>query len=175
MVSPLASVLMVIAEKGFRDEEFSIPCEILKSAGHNVEVASTSSIVAEGKLGMRVKPDKSIDAADPDNYNAIIVVGGPGTPSYIWPNRHLHQVIRKIYEKGGFVAAICLAPAVLARAGILKGRKATIYRTAESISEMEAGGCSLQDSHVVSDGRIITADGPDAAKAFGEALVKLLK
>jgi protease I len=175
MVSALASVLMVIAEKGFRDEEFSIPLKILRSAGHKVEVASTSANVAEGKLGMKVKPDMSIDAVDPDRYDAVVVVGGPGTPSYIWPNKKLQRVMVKVYEKGGVVAAICLAPAVLARADLLKGKKATIFRTAESVGELEVAGCSLQGDHVVVDGRIITADGPDAAKPFGDALVKLLK
>lgn len=170
----MSRILSVIAEKGFRDEEFTIPLEILKSAGHRVEVASTSAKVAEGKLGMRVTPDLSIDAVDPDQYDAIVVTGGPGTPTYIWPNKCLHRALARVYEKGGVVAAICLAPAVLARAGLLKGKKATVFRTPDSIAEMEAAGSLLQNSHVVIDGRIVTADGPDAARSFGEALVKLL-
>lgn len=170
----MARILSVVAEKGFRDEEFSVPFEVLKSAGHKVEVASTSMGVAEGKLGMRVKPDLSIDHADPDRYDAIVVAGGPGTPTYIWPNRDLQKVLVRVHEKGGVVAAICLAPAVLARAGLLRGRKATIFRTPDSVREMEKAGSLLQSDNVVVDGRIVTANGPDASRPFAEAIARLL-
>ena len=170
----MSRILSVIAEKGFRDEEFAVPYGILKDAGHRVDVASTSPGDAVGKLGMRVKPDLTVDRAEPDHYSAVLVSGGPTTPVYIWPNEHLHRILLKVYEKGGAVAAICLAPAVLARVGLLKGRKATIFRTPDSIKEMSAGGCTLLSDHVVVEGRIVTADGPDAARQFGEAVLKLI-
>jgi len=170
----LSRILSVIAEKGFRDEEFAVPYGILKDAGHRVDIASTSPGDAVGKLGMRVKPDLTVDRAEPDHYGAVLVSGGPTTPVYIWPNEHLHRILLRVYEKGGAVAAICLAPAVLARVGLLKGMKATIFRTPDSIKEMNAGGCTLLSDHVVVEGRIVTADGPDAARQFGEAVLKLI-
>lgn len=170
----MSRILSVIAERGFRDEEFAVPLEIFRSAGHRVEVASTSRAVAEGKLGMRVTPDLCIEEADPDTYDAIVVAGGPSTPTYIWPNRHLQAALAKVHGKGGVVAAICLAPAVLARAGLLKGKKVTTFRTPESMEELRAAGGLLKDDPVVVDGMVVTADGPAAAKAFAEAILKLL-
>lgn len=170
----MARVLSIIAEKGFRDEEFAIPYEILKGAGHAVDVASTSPGEAVGKLGLRVKPDLPVGKADPGNYSAVLVSGGPTTPVYIWPNGSIHRVLLAVHGNGGVVAAICLAPAVLARVGLLKGKRATVFRTPDSLREMEAGGCALQADHVVVDGRIVTADGPDAAREFGRAVLRLL-
>ena len=171
----MARVLIVIAEKMFRDEEFAEPKAIIASAGHDVVVASSSSGEAKGKLGMVVKPDLSIDAVSADEFDAVVVAGGPGSQTYLWPNKRLHQAVRSIAEKGGVVAAICLAPVVLARAGVIRGRRCTVFPTAESLREMEDAGCMLVKDHVVVDGNIVTADGPSAAREFGEAVLKLLR
>jgi protease I len=174
MVPHLAKVLMVISEKGFRDEEFSEPFRILKESDHIVTIASSSAGEAQGKLGMRVKPDVSLGSFDPSGYDAVVVVGGPGTPAYLWPNKALHTALATVYSKGGIVAAICLAPVAFARSGLIKGKKCTVFQTPESVHEMESAGCLLQKDHVIVDGKIITADGPAAATAFGEAILKLL-
>jgi protease I len=171
----MAEILFVIAQKGFRDEEFTEPYKMLKNVGHAVTVASTSAGEAQGKLGLRVKPDVSIDRVDPSRYNAVVVVGGPGTPAYIWPNVALQKALRAVYDKGGIVAAICLAPVVLARAGLIKNKKCTVFPTAESLAEIKGAGGLLVNQSVVIDGRIVTGNGPDAAVAFGEALLKLIK
>ncbi len=173
-VEILAKVLMVIAEKTFRDEEFAEPKKIIALAGHKVTVASSSSSNAIGKLGMIVKPDTTISAVVPSDYDAVVIAGGPGTPAYLWSNRPLLKAVKTICDKGGIVAAICLAPVVLAKAGLLRGKKCTVFPTADSLREMEIGGALLQRSHVVIDGKLVTADGPSAATAFGEAVLKLL-
>ncbi|MEJ5292464.1 MAG: DJ-1/PfpI family protein [Candidatus Methanosuratincola sp.] len=170
----MAKILLVIAEKGFRDEEFDVPFRAFKAAGHSVTVASTGPGVAEGKLGMRVKPDTTVDAVDTSGFDAVVVAGGPGSPTYLWPNKKLWDALRAVAGRGGVVAAICLAPVVLARAGLLNGRKCTVYRTPESVKEIEAAGGRLQKDHVVVDGKVVTGDGPDAAASFAEAVLKLL-
>jgi protease I len=171
----MAKVLMVVAEKDFRDEEFKVPYELIKTAGHSVTIASSAPGTAHGRLGMRVTPDTVISAVDPSDYDALVIAGGSGCQTYLWSNKPLLEAVKKVYEKGGVVAAICIAPAVLARAGIIKGRRCTVFQSPEAISEMEKGGCVLQGKSVVVDGRIATANGPAAAKAFGEAIIKLLK
>ncbi|MCX8182335.1 MAG: DJ-1/PfpI family protein [Candidatus Methanomethyliaceae archaeon] len=170
----MARVLIVVAEKGFRDEEYSIPREMIEKAGHQVTLASTGKGPAKGKLGLVVNPDTTVDEVDSKRYDAIVIPGGPGSPTYLWPNKRLQSTVKEIYEKGGVVAAICLAPVVLARAGIIKGRKCTVYPTPESLSEMRNGGGILQDMDVVVDGKVITANGPDASRKFGEAIVKAI-
>lgn len=170
----MAKVLVVVAEKGFRDEEYSIPREVIEKAGHKVTLASTGKGPAKGKLGLVVNPDLTLDEVDPQGYDAIVIPGGPGSPTYLWANQKLQSAARVIYERGGVVAAICLAPVVLARTGILKGRRCTVYPTPESLNEIRNGGGIYQDTDVVVDGRIITANGPDASRRFGEEIVKAL-
>lgn len=171
----MAKIMMVISEKGFRDEEFAEPYSQFKAAGHEVTVASTGPGEAIGKLGMRVKPDTVIDKADPSAYDAVVVAGGPTTPTYIWGNRQVQKALQETYKKGGVIAAICLAPVVMARASLIKGKRCTVFPTDESISEMKKGGCTLVKDHVVADGKVITADGPAAATEFGKAVLRALQ
>jgi protease I len=81
---------------------------------------------------------------------------------------------RVFHDKMKPVGASCLAPVVLARAGILKGIKATYYESPTSFREMKAGGAVLVDQAVVAEKRIVTANGPAAAKAFADAFIKML-
>ena len=87
----------------------------------------------------------------------------------------LTGLARYFHETGKVVAAICLAPVVLARAGILKQKKATVYDSPVAVMEMKKGKAVLVGQPVVTDGRIVTANGPLAAKDFAAAVVKELK
>jgi protease I len=170
----MAKVLIVVAERGFRDEEYSVPREIIENAGHQVTLASTGRGPARGKLGLVIEPDMVVDEVDPQRYDAIVIPGGPGSPTYLWSNQKLQSVAKAIHDRGGVVAAICLAPVVLARAGIIRGRRCTVYPTPESLSEMRKGGGILEELDVIVDGKVITANGPDASYKFGEAIVNAL-
>jgi protease I len=83
-------------------------------------------------------------------------------------------MVKYFHASAKVVAAICLAPVVLARAGILKGKKATFFNSPISLGEMKAGGAVLVDKAVVTDSRIITANGPAAAKEFAETFIRTL-
>jgi protease I len=165
-------VLMIIAKHGFRDEELFVPKEILESNGYEVEIASTSAGRCKGMLGKEVVADISLHDVDVDNYSAVIFVGGIGAKSY-WNNARAREIARTAYQKGKIVGAICLAPGILARAGILKGKKATIWPGAKSVLISE--GAIYTGSGVEKDGRIITADGPGSAWGFGEKILEELK
>ena len=79
--------------------------------------------------------------------------------------------VREVYDAGGFVAAICAGPTVLARLGLLEGKKATCYPGCED----EMAGAVMQNAGVVRDGRIITGRAAGAAVDFGLALLAALK
>jgi protease I len=78
-----------------------------------------------------------------------------------------------VYGAGRPVAAICLSPPVLARAGVLAGKRATTFPAERAIVELKRGGATYVEEPVVQDGIIVTANGPEAATAFGEALASL--
>ncbi|MCX7751700.1 MAG: DJ-1/PfpI family protein [Blastocatellia bacterium] len=163
-------ILMVIAPEEFRDEELFTPKEIFEAEGAEVKIASTRLGPARGMLGESASPDLLIADARADDYDAIVVVGGMGSPTYLWSNEALHRLLHEADEKGKIIGAICLSPAVLARAGLLRGRRATVYVTEDSMHELQRGGAHYQGVDVVTDGRIITASGPQAAAEFGRAI-----
>lgn len=165
-------ILFIISFKDFRDEELSIPSKILEDEDAEIEIASTKKGIAKGMLGMSVVVDKTLEEVNVDEYDAIVFVGGSGTLTYLWGNELAANIAAEAFAKGKVVAAICLAPGVLAEAGILEGKSATSYVTARS--KLEAAGAIWVDQPVVQDGNIITAQGPEAAHEFGEIIKEAL-
>ena len=168
------SVLYTIAPERFRDEELLEPQRALEGAGHSVLVASTRRGVAVGMLGARVNAEASLSEVLAKDFDALVFAGGAGAPSHLWVSDPALRLAREMYALGRPVAAICLSCPVLARAGVLEGKRATVFPDARAIIEMKRGGAILVDEAVVVEGIIVTARGPEAAPAFGSALVNLL-
>ncbi len=167
----MTMVLMVVAQNGFRDEEYFKPKAILESAGFSVTTASVKAGIARGKLGGTAKVDAALSDIKADDYAGVVFVGGPGAADY-FADRTALNLARDAYQKGKVVGAICIAPSILARAGILKGKKATVFSSEKETLKKE--GANYLNLPVVVDGRIVTANGPEAAEEFGKELVKVL-
>ncbi len=116
-------VLMIIAPKNFRDEEFIEPKNILEKANVEVKVASTIKGKAKGMLGVNVDVETTVDEVNPAEYDAVVVVGGSGSQTYLWDNKKVQEIVKKAESLGKVVAAICISPVVLARAGTFLVRK----------------------------------------------------
>jgi len=164
-------VLMVIAHEAFRDEEYQEPRKILEGFGAEITVASSSLRVAKGMLGLKVKPDTLLKDVKAEDYDAVIFVGGVGASEY-WENETAHRLLKRAMEQNKVIAAICIAPVTLAKAGILKGKRATVF--GYEAKRLKAGGAIYTGEAVVVCGNIVTADGPRAAKKFGMAIARLL-
>jgi protease I len=108
----------------------------------------------------------------PDNYDAIILIGGPGTQK-LFNNNILHKLINKFNNQNKLIGAICISPVILAKTGILKQRKATVY--IDGKLELINNDAIFTDKDVVVDKNIITANGPKAAKKFAQTIIKKLK
>jgi protease I len=165
------TVALVIAEKVFRDEEYQTPKLILERAGFKVLTASTNVKKATGKLGLVVKPDILVKDLINQDLDALIFVGGGGSSQY-FEDATAHQLARHFYSQGKVVGAICIAPVILANAGLLKGKKATVYPDGKD--RLQANGAIYTGAGFEVDGKIITGNGPEASEKFGEELVKLL-
>ena len=162
--------IVIIAQKGFQDTEYEKTTEVLKKGGVQVTVASQTTDIATGKVKAKVTPDIAVSKASVKDYDVII--GGPGTDS-LAADASVISLVKDARKMGKTVAAICIAPIILAKAGILQGRKATVFSTGRK--EIEAGGAIYQLSDVVIDKGVITGSGPEASTKFGEAIVKALK
>lgn len=164
-------ILMVIAQEGFRDEELEIPKALFEEKGFKVEVAARTTAEAKGMLGLKVKPDLALGEVDLAKYKAVVFVGGVGAQDYFSDPQAL-GLAREAYRQGKVLGAICLAPVILARAGVLEGKRATVWPSeAEALRKAKALHTG-RDVEV--DGRVVTAKGPHAARAFAEKILELL-
>ncbi|HHT48291.1 MAG TPA: DJ-1/PfpI family protein [Firmicutes bacterium] len=163
--------VLVIAETNFRDEEYLAPKEVLSQAGVEVATASTKLEEAVGKLGHKVRPDLLVSQIKVEDYDALVFVGGGGAAQY-FADETAHVLARSFIKADKVVAAICIAPVILARAGLLRGKRATVFPDGEP--ELIAAGAIYTAQRVVKDGRIITGNGPEAAEAFGREIVNAL-
>jgi protease I len=161
------NVLMIIAPTDFRDEEYFEPKKVFESRGYEVTTASKVVDEARGKLGARVPIDIDIKDVDVADYDAIVFIGGPGASTFMKDETAL-QIARDADSQGKIVSAICLAPSILANAGVLKDHEATAFVSEKTNIDLKSKGFTNQP--VTVDGNIITGNGPESAKAFGEAV-----
>lgn len=163
--------VMIIAHRNFRDEELQKPKAILEKEGVRVIIASSSKDTATGMLGATAEPDILISEIEAEDYDAIIFVGGSGA-SYYWNDPTAHKIAQEAVKQGKTLAAICIAPVTLANAGVLKGKRATVWPSEQD--KLKEKGALYTGAQVEVDDNIITAAGPKQAEEFGEAIAKAL-
>lgn len=168
----MKKILIVIAPVNYQDKEYSDTRKTLESAGVSVSVASLKRGEAKGALRGRVNVDFSVDEVSAGDYDGIVFIGGQGMVDLVG-NQKFINLAKEFYNVGKITAAICIAPLILANAGILKGKKATVWSGASD--ELKKGGVVYTGKSVELDGKIITGNGPDAAEEFGKAIVEALK
>lgn len=164
-------VVMIIASKNFRDEELFEPKEIIEKAGGSVTVASSSLNTATGMLRGTFKPQVLLKDVRADDFDAVVFVGGSGASEY-WSDTTAHALAKAAAEKDKLVCAICIAPVTLANAGLLDGKKATVWKS--EVKAIKKKGANYTGADVEVDGNLVTADGPTSAAAFGRAIGRAL-
>lgn len=165
-------VLMVVAPQNFRDEEYQKPRQVLENAGITVEVAAKGVSEAVGMFGAKATVDKDISQVNIDDYEGVVFVGGTGAAVYFDDQTALN-LAKTAFEKDKVISAICIAPSILANAGILSGKKATVFSS--EAGNLQAKGAQYTGEPVTVDGKIVTARGPEAAEEFGKKLVEVLR
>ncbi|SFM28846.1 DJ-1/PfpI family protein [Methanolobus profundi] len=168
-------ILMVIAQEGFRDEEFFEPRDVFEDAGISITIASNTMKEATGVLGGTAKPDVTIGNVNITEYDAIVIAGGPGSRKLLWPDKKLQKLVAEAFDLAKVVAAICVSPVILARAGVLEGKKATVFKDPASIKELLDGGADYENEDVIIVENVVTARDPTAAEQFGEAVLEALE
>jgi len=167
-------ILSIIAQKGFQDIEYAESRKAIEGAGIKVDVASVSASTAVGKLGANVKPDLAIKDADMSKYDAIMIIGGPGAPE-LGNHPEIFKLLKQAEDSKKVIAAICIAPVILAKGEFLKYKKATVWNGDGLQSAfIERAGAIYTGEEVTVDGLIVTGDGPDAAAKFGKAVADLV-
>lgn len=164
-------VLIVLANLNFQDIEYNYVKDALTEAGIEQKISALTLGSCKGISGTEVEPNYTPGEVEVAEYDAIIFIGGTGVEQYLHEIAY-HDLAKAFLVSGKIVAAICWAPAILANAGILNGKKATAWSGAKD--DLISKGAIYTTDHVVVDGKIITADGPDYAKEFGEKIAEMI-
>jgi protease I len=167
----MARVLMVVAPERFRDEELFDTRAVLESRGHSVVVASTHAGECPGSRGGRVLAEAVLGDQRAADFDAVVFVGGGGS-KLLWRDEDALRLAREAQAGAKVLGAICLAPVILANAGVLRGKNATVAGT--EAKTIEAQGATYSGPGVTVDGNIVTANGPKSSTAFGESIAGLL-
>lgn len=164
-------MIYVFLAEGFEEIEALTPVDCLRRAGRQVQIVGVGGTVIKGAHGISVTADIAAAEIVLDSKLEMIVLPGgmPGTVN-LEQSEDVKRAIEYCISENRWVAAICAAPSILGKMGLLQGKKATCYPGFEG----ELKGASTTRRSLVADGKIITARGPGAAMDFGLKLVEVL-
>ena len=167
----MKKILIVVAMENFRDEEYEEPRGVFEQAGLEVKVAGERAGDAYGKMGAKAWVDMPFSDVNLENFDAVVFVGGTGSQHYFHDEEALN-LAREAMQAKKLLAAICIAPTILANAGVLQGKRVTAFESEKD--NLEAKGATFTGNPVEMDDSIITAKGPEVATEFGEKIVDAL-
>jgi protease I len=169
--------VLIMATNRFEESELFGPREILMGKGAQVTLASPTrdEIMAtvHDEPGRRIIPDLMIEEVDPKDYDALLLPGGVGNPDQLRMNERAVSLIRQFAEAGKPVAAICHGPWLLVEADLLRGRRATAWRSIRT--DLRNAGAEVVDEAAVTDGNIITSRKPHDVPAFTDAIIAAIQ
>ena len=164
--------IIVFLADGFEEVEALTIVDYLRRVDIAVDTVSiTQSREVKGSHDIPVIADKTIDQIDSiASYDGVVIPGGMPGATNLRDNSKVVEIVKDMYGYNKLVAAICAAPIVLARAGVIEGKKVTSYPGFED----QLSGCIYQQQNVVRDGNIITARGPALAVDLAIAIIEYL-
>jgi len=165
--------VLILIENGFEDSEFLYPYYRFQEEGFKVDVVGPKANETYfGKYGVPMKSNLSPAEVNVDDYEAVIIPGGKA-PDRMRINEGLVRIVKEAYEKGKVIAAICHGPQMLIEADILRGKKATCWKSVAT--DLKNAGATFIDAPVVVDGNIVTSRFPADLPKFCQETIRLLK
>ena len=169
--------VLIVATDGFEEWELFGPREILTKRGAEVVLASPRLDPIQATVhddpGKTIRPDLTIDQANADDFDALILPGGVRNPDHLRMNVKAIALIRRFNEQGKPVAAICHGPWLLVEADLLRGRTVTSWPSIRT--DLRNAGATVVDEPVVTDGNIVTSRKPEDVEEFTRAVIDLVE
>ena len=163
----MKTVLVAIAP-GFEEIETITVVDILRRAGARVTLAGTVPGILKGSRNIKLEPDDILDNISEKEFDLICLPGGqPGTDN-LKKDIRIEKILKRMQNQDKYIAAICAAPTVLKKAGILKDRSMTCHPSVQSDFD------SYVEDRVVIDENVITSQSPGTAMEFSLKLVEIL-
>lgn len=157
----------------FEDSEFAIPRDRLRAAKHTVVVIGVNAGERlRGKRGEEYAAvDRGIDAAKPEEYDALVIAGGY-SPDHLRGDSRMVDFVRRFAELSRPIAAVCHGPQLLIEADLVRDRRLTSWPTVKR--DLENAGATWVDAEVCVDGDLITSRKPADLEAFSRAIITRL-
>lgn len=159
---------------GFEEIEAVTVVDILRRAGISVTIAGveagTPPCAVEGRAGIQLVPDLSLDEVKASDFDMVVLPGGLKGTETLRKDSRVARLLRSFQEDERYIAAICAAPTVLAAHGMIAGRKLTSHPSVKA----QMSGAFYDEGRVVIDGKLVTSRGPGTAMEFAMALVEIL-
>jgi deglycase len=171
------SRILIVASDGFEEWELFGPRQMLMEAGAEVVLASPTLDPIQATVhddpGKTIRPDLTLDEANADDFDALILPGGVRNPDHLRMNVKAIALIRRFNEQGKPIAAICHGPWLLVEADLLRGRTATSWPSIRT--DLRNAGATVVDEMAVVDGNIVTSRKPEDVEEFTRAVIDLVE
>jgi protease I len=171
------SRILIVATDGFEEWELFGPREILQKRGAEVVLASLTTDPIQGTIhddpGKTIRPDMTVDEANADDFDALILPGGVRNPDTLRMHVNVIRLILDFADQQKPIAAICHGPWLLVEANLLDGRTATSWPSIRT--DLRNAGANVVDEPAVTDGNIVTSRNPQDVEAFTNALIDLVE
>lgn len=165
--------ILIMADDGVEDAEFLYPYYRFQEEGFKLDiVASKAKKTYIGKHGVPFTSDVQPEEVHIDEYEAVIIPGGRA-PDRMRVNKELVEIIKEANRKGKIIAAVCHGPQMLIEADIIRGKKATCWKSV--VTDLKNAGATFVDKSAVIDGNIVTSRSVEDLPDFCRETIKLLK
>jgi 4-methyl-5(b-hydroxyethyl)-thiazole monophosphate biosynthesis len=162
----MVEFVMPLAD-GFEEIEVTTTIDILRRGGVHVTTAGLQGTIVRGARGVKLIADMKMDDVNFDKFDGMILVGGDPGWKNLSMSKRIMDAVQAYHGSKKTLAAICAAPCILAKAGVLGDKRATIY------PGMERELPKPRSEKVIADGHIITSQGPGTAVDFALKIVEL--
>ncbi len=168
--------IAILSSNGFEESELFEPKKALEENGAEVFIVSPEKgkIKAwnHGNWSKEIEVDVTVDKADANEYDALVLPGGVINPDKLRRSREAVNFTRRFFENNKLVASICHGPQLLIEAEVVRGRTLTSFFSIKK--DLQNAGANWIDSEVVMDGGLITSRNPNDLKAFNQKLIEEL-
>lgn len=163
----MVEFLMPLAD-GFEEIEATTTIDILRRGGVNITTAGLPGTIVRGARGVKIIADIKMDDINFDKFDGLILVGGDPGWRNLSQSKRIMDAVQKYHGSKKMLAAICAAPCILAKAGVLSDKRATVY------PGMEREIPRPRSEKVIADGHIITSQGPGTAVDFALKIIEMV-
>lgn len=166
-------MVYILLAPGFEEAEALVPADVLRRAGVDVSLTGLFGSAVSGSHNVTVTADVTVEQVSLSGGDMVLIPGGPGFARVEESEAAVTLIRQAADDEAMWVAAICAAPTLLARMGLMTGRRAVCYPGMEDLLT-EGGAAPCMDCSVVRDGRFITGRAPGSAFDFALALTEVL-